>query len=88
MATLTEIRNIRPPESMSYFVAQRLFSAASRLIGTCYLPGERSIEMSLDAADTSVCATMLAQAFSMRSEGLNIEHDIAVEARKWLGERS
>jgi hypothetical protein len=32
----------------------------------------RRVEMSLDAADKSVCATILAQAFSMRSGGLSL----------------
>jgi C4-dicarboxylate transporter len=54
---------------MSQIVAQRLVSAASRLLGTRLFAMRKSVEMSLDAADTSVCATILSQEFSMMSGG-------------------
>jgi hypothetical protein len=45
---------------VSQIVAQALVPVPSRLIGTLYLACENSVEMSLDAADTSVCATYVA----------------------------
>src|ERR1039457_125212 len=40
-------------------VARALMPAGSRLVSTLFVPsGPKSVEMSLDAADTSICATV------------------------------